>query len=290
MTIEALKAELAEYKNTYWLPGDIQGQNKGFWLGLEGILKRKATPEEVKVHQAQIRKLKQAIINAEQEEFVIHHQLNIRASQEDVERYNQLLPLVLRRKQLDFVREILGKEPPVDGELFSFSEPEEIVTTLQFCNCGAITKSVDEMTNTEQELASEHLGVCSNIRTEQIVTKAQVSSHKIGHWDCRACYREPLVTKQQGVMNEMAAPFDINEAKQSTQWCPRFLRPFRNLTPEAYSKIVKDAGCYGGILHKQISVILEGTSQYLLTEFKCDTCGYYDATRKQIQTSQPVTS
>lgn len=250
------------------------------WLGKDEIGSFIPADEcSTKHHQNTIQMLKQSIETICQESLITAWELDAIENKESArDTIEKIWPLVQRRNKFAVLKEILGKDPNQDGALFSFSEPEEIVVNYQYCNCGAISKDPLTMTEAEAYLAEQHLKECKNIRIEKVASKSQVSMHKVGHWDCRACFKTPVEEEHTGVAG---LPFNIGEGKSSTSWCPKFLRTFRNLSPEGYRSFIKDNSCYGGILHKQISCILRDGNEYILFESKCDTCGYYISEMKQ---------
>jgi hypothetical protein len=160
-----------------------------------------------------------------------------------------------------------------DGSLFSFTEPIETETILQFCNCGQFPLKPEEMTERESILATEHLKVCQFIRTETVKGLSAVSKHIVGNWDCKACYKDI----ELGDHGARQVP--------STEWCPRFLRPFRGLAPHQYAEMLKEQkSCYAGILHHQVSIETKDGKNYLVKEEMCDTCGYSDTKRTELVT------
>ena len=129
-------------------------------------------------------------------------------------------------------------------------------------------------------LAEEHLKVCQYPIETPKEELSVVSKHAVGRWGCKACYVEPVDRKVTGV----ASNFSVSTFKLSQEWCPKFLRPFRAYNPSQYLAETKSKnGCYGGILHKQISIALEDDGkQYLVVESMCDTCGYGHSEKQQI--------
>lgn len=222
---------------------------------------------DVEQHQAKVRRYKQAVEEEKQERAVKLYQagreLNEIMSTEVVADFMKYWPLFSRREA--------SRMSCNDGNLFSPIIPEEQVVIYRFCNCGQFPKNPIKMSNTERIFANEHLATCTNIREDKQVEMSMVPQHKVGQWDCRACYRG-------------------YDGQSSIDWCPRFLRPFRQLSVQEYAKAVNTASkstvvCYAGLLHVQLSVKQVGEKDYIIRTEACDTCGYRHETQEEVAMS-----
>lgn len=273
----SLRKELDDYKTQYF------DNKQQAWVKVTettGIFVR-CDKVEVEYHQAKVRQLKQDMESIAQDSLVDRYKNETLVIPELKYLFSTIAPLVYRRRNPEHVKKILGFNFNPDGELFPFSDPVKILTKYVYCGCGHVTSDANTMTEAEALLAEEHLKVCQFPLERVEEEYSVVSKHTIGRWNCKACYIEPNIQKEQGV----AGPFEITKSKNSTEWCPKFLRPFRSLTPINYLAEVRGKSCYGGILHKQISISLEKNGkQYLVAESMCDTCGYGRSDKKEIIT------
>ena len=277
--LEQQLAAIAREQKAYIEQNYVKTDQGGYWirksisLDLEQIIP--CTDDEIAVHQAHIRKLKQRASNLQQEAIIKTFKGipgGIKPPAELAAAYNEVFPLVARRADLNTVKTILQLEPKEDGELFSFTEPIDVKIVTKFCNCGQFPLAPEKMTDEELAAANSHLEVCQYIREEVTVGKSQVFKHKVGHRDCHSCYKTPVSNGVGGI-----------EAKSNVSWCPRFLRPFRNLSPIAYAEEIHlQRSCYAGLLHHQISVEIIDDVQYIVKESMCDTCGYSTKDEQQI--------
>lgn len=237
-----------------------------------------------KAYQEKVRSLRQQITNISQRSLVSYweaNEENCTITPELDKEYSKVAPLVWRRDNLLWVVNNIIQPESIqqaildDGVPFSFSEPVDIVTELLFCNCGQFPLPPDEMLEGELQLATEHLAVCQFTRSETKTEKSVVIKHTKGNWDCKGCYKSPFNNGVGGT-----------EAKSDIDWCPRFLRGLRHLTPQAYSTEIKgQRSCYAGLLHRQISIEIHDGKQYIIREQRCDTCGYTSTEKAELVTS-----
>jgi hypothetical protein len=240
-------------------------------------------------HQLKIRILKQQVENEKQEAIISRYR---RGKEEDPELLTEQLeaefrkywPLYSRRhfsgpgRTSSVADDCIAPALLRDGELFSFIAVEEQITIYRYCNCGAFPKAVDDMTQAELAFANEHLPNCKTVLEERVVEKTNPPKHKIGIWDCRACLKDL-------------------DGKSSISWCPRFLRPFRQLSVHDYLRQVNyqlnrrpdlPLPCYAGLLHVQMSVKQENTKTLAIRTEVCDTCNYKTETITELNMKQPV--
>lgn len=287
--LESLNQQLKEYISENYIHGEI---GTSYWTISHKGNRQPADISETEAHQRHIRLLKQQMQNISQDSlYEIFQDSNVVAFNKNntveglvtEKDYWKIFPLVMRRKNMDFVFSNILKSlkvyDSIDGELFSFSEPVDIKVDYLFCDCGQFPLPLEEMMEHEIQLATEHLKVCQHIRTVSTTEKSVVMKHTIGRWDCKACYKSPG-TKE-----------NPNSEVESTEWCPRFLRPFRTNTSQQYANILRldhpgQKSCYGGILHKQISVEQDGDKSFIVKEERCDTCGYSNTDKKELITKQ----
>lgn len=290
--LKSLNEQLQEYISENFQRGK---DGAGYWTISHKGNRQPADKSETEAHQRYIRSLKQDMINVSQNSLYEYFNSGIGAiPQGPVEReYYKIFPLVMRRKNMIFVAQTILKNMhtapfTMDGELFSFNEPIDIKVDNLFCDCGQFPLSLEQMMEHEIQLATEHLKVCQHIRVVKTTEKSVISKHTVGHWDCRACYKEPAKMSDTYTTHHEATYSEV----ESTEWCPRFLRPFRTNTPQQYASILRldrqeQKSCYGGILHKQISVEQDGDKSFVVREERCDTCGYSNTDKKELLTTQP---
>ena len=285
-TMAALQKQLQDYlAEHYIVPGE--GTQSGCWKTKQDSNLSETT--QIEEHQAHVRSLRTKMRNLYQNDvytFVnallsrgLVKEAGITPGEEPkpyISDYRKIAPLVERRKftakeiARQVTKSIIERE---DGDRFSFTEPQDIVTEYYYCNCGQFPLALDEMTEGELQLATEHLAVCQFPRIEKVVTQSHVMQHTVGNWDCKACYKEPAENNPSGI--------------SSLNWCPRFLKPFRTLDPKNYIDVLRlrqqgQRSCYGGILHRQISVSYENGKQYIIHTELCDTCGFTTTDKKEI--------
>lgn len=223
--------------------------------------------------QAEYRRLRQCVISEQQDQTITELTTKLQRTNDEQQLLLKLAPLVRRRKFLTnparpeqlakFKSMFGGNDIKPDGELFQFEQPTEIKTILKLCGCGLFTEHPSEMTSTQIILADEHIDHCPTPITEEVISQSQPAKHSIGNWGCKACLRIG-----DGSMT----------GRSAIDWCPRFLRPFRYLSPYEYVVAVRnEISCYAGLLHVQLSIVEENGETKSLISKHCDTCGYVES-------------
>lgn len=93
------------------------------------------------------------------------------------------------------------------------------------------------------------------------------SHHSIGNWNCRGCLAGALPTEEGPV------------AEKIIEWCPKFIKPLRNLSYEEYMKAYPH-GCYAGLLHSDMAIREEDGKTIITITKKCDMCNYQTVEEK----------